>query len=220
MIQIAKSPKILFVIPILVILITRVGIEVFNLIFPLNYSWIPSFIVYYLSIELSILLCKKYLLINSKNYSLTLKPFPQMKRFVLGIIFPALLPLGFFILNVDRIPASFFVLIFIFAILNPFFEESFWRGLLSNLPASNKTTILYTAFLFGFTHYFLWGSYWFANPARIWIASSITTFIMGIFWMWFYQKEKKLAYIIISHFFVDVFNLSIAVFYGLELNTI
>lgn len=220
MTQLTKSYKILFFAPLIVLLITRMGIELFANILPLKFSWIPSFITYFTVIELVILFCKRNLGITLNNLSFTLKPFPQTKRFIFGIVIPALLPLGFFVLNINRVPVSFFALILVFAILNPFFEESFWRGLLSHIPANNKTIIFYSAFLFGFSHYFLWGAYWFADPPRIWIASSVTTFIMGSFWMWFFLKEKKFSYLLISHFLVDVFNLSIAVFYGLDLNTI
>ena len=38
--------------------------------------------------------------------------------------------------------------------------------------------------------------------------------------MWFYQRQKNLAYPILSHALVDIFNLSVAVFYGLKLITI
>ena len=48
----------------------------------------------------------------------------------------------------------------------------------------------------------------------------ITTFIMGLAWMWFYLRERSLAYVIASHLIVDIFNLSVAMFIGIRLRTV
>ncbi len=63
------------------------------------------------------------------------------------------------------------------------------------------------------------GAYWLSRP-RVLIPVLITTFIMGIAWMWFYLRERSLGYTIASHFVVDVFNLSVAMFMGLPLRTV
>lgn len=114
----------------------------------------------------------------------------------------------------------FLIFIVGFALIDPYCEETFWRGLLRFLPAGNKVTILCSASLFGFSHYFLWGTYWLANPPGKWIAAVVTTFIMGILWLWFYKRGQKLIYTILSHILVVIFNLSVAMFYGVKMVTI
>jgi membrane protease YdiL (CAAX protease family) len=149
----------------------------------------------------------------------SLRSKPGARYLIWGLIVPALLPIGVFALNIKAVPFSFVVFILVFSSINPYFEEKFWRGLLHHLPTNNKTKFLYSSALFSFSHYFLWGAYWLAD-SRKWVPSVITTFVMGMLWMWFFDKQKNLLYPMISHFFVDVFNLSVAVFYGLKLVTI
>jgi membrane protease YdiL (CAAX protease family) len=43
---------------------------------------------------------------------------------------------------------------------------------------------------------------------------------MGLAWMWFYLRERSLAYVIASHLIVDIFNLSVAMFIGIRLRTV
>lgn len=136
-----------------------------------------------------------------------------------GVILPALLPLGFFVLNVTLVPLAVLGAIIVFAIVNSYFEEVFWRGLMVYLPASDWVRILYSGTLFAFSHWFFMGAYWLSNP-RVLIPVLITTFVMGIAWMWFYLRERSLAYTIASHLVVDILNLSVAMFMGLQLRTV
>lgn len=222
MLNLKPSKKVLFVLPIVVLLVTRAGIELFVqlLKIQLKFAWIPSFIVYYCCIECCIFFSKKKLAIDLPSRSFKLFPFPKINVFLVGLIIPALLPLGFFLLNIRAVPYSFLAIIILFACINPFFEESFWRGLLSFLPINNKLKMFYSAFLFSFMHYFLWGTYWLTNPPAKWIAAVITTFIMGMLWMWFLHKDKRLVFPILSHVAVDILNLSVAMFYGIKLITV
>lgn len=211
-----RSTKILFLMPLFVLIFTRIGIEIFARLLPQHLSWIPAFGTYYLSMEICLWIAKKRLgiVISSKKDSLI--PLPNLKRLVFGILLPALIPFGVFISNYKTVPNLVYVYIIVFALINPFFEETFWRGLFNNLPIAPLKRQFFSGFLFSFSHYFLWGSYWLSNP-RILIPTCITTFIMGWCWMWFYQKDGRLIYPILSHIIVDMFNLSIAVFLGMKL---
>lgn len=200
--------------PFLVLIFTK-----FVILFSTNYfrpevSWIPAFIGYYFAIISVFFISTKYLSLPvGEIFSFSLKPFPKFGLLFGTIIIPAMLPLAAFILNVKNVPWIFLLYIVIFSCINPIFEEAFWRGLLNYLPGKNAFRILYTAVLFSFSHYFLW-EYWFKFPLVI-IPTLISTFIMGVLWMYFMQKQKNLAYPIISHFFVDIFNLSVAVYCGI-----
>jgi membrane protease YdiL (CAAX protease family) len=214
-----KMKVIFFLMPIALLLWTRLGIELSVLLFPVRYAWIPAFFFYSFFIILCLLYASKKFNVAVKIRHNSLRPIPPKKYLFWGIIVPALLPLGMFILNIRAVPPIFIIYILLFSLVNPFFEEIFWRGLLHHMPTSSKIKILYSSTLFAFSHYFLWGTYWLADP-RKWITTVIATFIMGMLWMWFFDKQKNLLYTIISHFFVDVFNLSVAVFFGLKLVTI
>lgn len=211
-----RSARILFLMPVFVLIFTRIGIEICARLLPMHLSWIPAFGIYYFSIEICLWFAKSRfgLIVSSKGTSLL--PLPNIKLIALGIIIPALIPLGVFISNYKAVPPIDFVYIIVFASINPFFEEAFWRGLFRNLPITPPKLQLLSGFLFSFSHYFLWGSYWLSNP-KVLIPTCITTFIMGWCWMWFYQKDGRLIYPVLSHIIVDMFNLSIAIFMGLKL---
>jgi len=215
----AKSKAALLLMPVFVLLFTRAGIEIIVKLLPLRYSWIPSVFLYYVSIELCLWYARRKLSITVDYGSLLRRPFPKLRFLVPGIVLPALIPLWLFVLNVKAVPPVFLIYIVLWAFVNPFFEEAFWRGLLDKIPSSGSFRILFSSFLFCLSHYFLWGSHWLLPPPK-WIAAVVSTFIMGILWMWFYQRQKNLAYPIISHMLVDIFNLSVAVFYGLKLITV
>ena len=199
--------------PILVLLITKIIIEICIKYFQPHLSWIPSFIGYYFTISLILFIASKYKNISIHNiFDLSFTPVPKIGWIAAGVIFPALIPLNVFILKINAVPLEFIIYILIFSIINPIFEEGFWRGLLSYIPHNKLFTILYSAFLFAFSHYLFW-HFWFKIP-MVTITTVISTFIMGIMWMWFYKKNRNIIYLIISHFFVDIFNLSVAVYSG------
>ncbi|RYE21561.1 MAG: CPBP family intramembrane metalloprotease [Sphingobacteriaceae bacterium] len=211
-----RSPKILFLMPVFVLIFTRIAIEISARLLPINLSWIPAFASYYLCIEICLWIAKNQLGIVISSKKNTVLPIPAFKQFFFGILLPALIPFGVFISNYKAVPNLVYVYIVVFALINPFFEETFWRGLFNNLPIAPIKRQVLSGFLFSFSHYFLWGSYWLSNP-RILIPTCVTTFIMGWCWMWFYQKDGRLIYPILSHIVVDMFNLSIAVFLGMKL---
>jgi hypothetical protein len=50
--MVLRTRSILFLMPIAVLLFTRLGIELSVLLVPMRYAWIPSFVVYYVCIWL------------------------------------------------------------------------------------------------------------------------------------------------------------------------
>ncbi|GAB3222017.1 CPBP family glutamic-type intramembrane protease [Spirosoma arcticum] len=218
MLTINTSSRALLLLPFFVLLFTRIGIEISVWVLPLRWAWLPAFAGYYLAIAITIRYANRYLGVSSPVVGKLLPP-PSIHLILIGVMIPALLPLGVFVLNVQVVPLSMLMGIVGFALINPFFEDAFWRGLLAHVPLSRWGRILFSASLFSFSHYFLWGAYWLATP-HILIPTCLTTFIMGVCWMWFYQRDQRLIYPIMSHMLVDVFNLSIAVFMGIPLPTV
>ncbi|MFV0470161.1 MAG: type II CAAX prenyl endopeptidase Rce1 family protein [Dysgonomonas sp.] len=199
--------------PIIVLTTTKIIVEICRHCFQTQISWLPSFIGYYTSILFVLFIAQKKGLVFLKDiFDVSLKPLPKIKWVLIGVILPALIPLNVFILKINSVPFEYIIYIFIFSIINPIFEEGFWRGLLSHLPYKKIFIVLYSALLFGFSHYWFW-HHWFNIPI-VTITTVISTTIMGVLWMSFFLKNKKIIYLIISHFLVDIFNLSVAIYSG------
>lgn len=208
------SFKALIFFPIILLLAARLGIEIFARILPAETAWIPSFIFYYILIVVLITFSIKILKIDYKQLSFNIRPFPDWKSLIFLVLLPGILPLAVFILHFNQVSITYLIFICIFAFINPVFEETFWRGLMYFMPGKKITTVLYSALMFSFSHYFLWGSYWFRNPYVL-IPTVVSTFIMGLLWMWFVQRQKNIIYPILSHLLVDFFNLSVAAYSGI-----
>lgn len=208
------SGKYLFLLPVLLLLGTRGGIELFIRILPAQSAWIPSFGLYYILIASLLIIATKKKTIDLQSLSFRFKPSPNWKNLLFLIIVPGLLPLPVFILHIKEISLPYLLYICIFSCINPVFEELFWRGLLYFAPGKKSFTVLFSAVMFSFSHYFLWGSYWFKNPYVL-FPTLFSTFLMGLLWMWFVQKQKNIIYPIISHLLVDFFNLSVAAYSGI-----
>lgn len=96
------------------------------------------------------------------------------------------------------------------ALINPFFEEFYWRGLLSDYTSkwSNWLSISIMSMLFALNHYV------FAINSDLFkgLPVFISTLIMGIIWAIVYKKTKSLRWTVLSHFMVDFLNLSVPSF--------
>lgn len=193
---------------------TRFGIELSVQLLPLQYAWLLAFAIYYLSVELALRFSRAPSLF--RWYTSPLYPLPKLKYGLVGLVLPALLPVGVLFSNYQAVPLWTWFYICVFALINPFFEEVFWRGVINQLPVSGVQRQFVSAGLFSFSHYFLWGTYWLSNP-RLLVPTCVTTFVMGWCWMWFYQRDGRLLYPVLSHMVVDFVNLSIAVFMGIHL---
>jgi membrane protease YdiL (CAAX protease family) len=200
--------------PIIVLTITWLGARLSIFLFPDNLSWIPAFTGYYLSIGIVFLLSHLVFKFNIfKHLNFNPKPRPRLSLLLWTVIIPAILPLGAFITQVHFVPSHFFLFILVFAIINSFFEEIYWRGFLVFMQGSNSFRIFYSAGLFSFSHYLFW-DHWYPS-AIIMIPTVVSTFIMGALWMHFMNKKKNIIYPILSHLIVDILNLSVAVYSGL-----
>ena len=125
-----------------------------------------------------------------------------------------LIPLSILLMNLSLIKMDVvFVLWIVFALINPFFDEIFWRGfLLSELPMKKWCRVLYSSVFFVVSHPIMWGYFSIAN--RSWM-TIVSLSIMGITWSVVYLKTKSLRWCVFSHFLVDIFNLSVYVFLNL-----
>ncbi|MCL2199392.1 MAG: CPBP family glutamic-type intramembrane protease [Defluviitaleaceae bacterium] len=147
------------------------------------------------------------------------KPTGSRIWLVLSILV-GLIPLSILLLNLELLSAFPFVtaLWLLFAFINPFFEQVFWRGyLLSKLPFPIGWGVVYSAALFVVSHPLMWGIFSIAN--RSWMAM-VSLIIMGIVWGMVYVKTKSLLWCYISHFMVNIGNLTVFVFLNLYIPSI
>lgn len=125
------------------------------------------------------------------------------------------IPLSILILNI-RLLADPLILVLwlLFALINPWFEEGYWRGLMTDLTAHwpRWASISYTTILFTASHPLLWGVFSVAN--RDWMAL-VSLLMMGAAWAIAYQKSGTLRWAILSHLLVDLGNLAVPVFLNL-----
>jgi len=104
------------------------------------------------------------------------------------------------------------------ALINPWIEEFYWRGLLLDYTRDwkNWISVLYTTFFFSMNHaVFGINSELSSGPEVI-----ISTFILGVVWAIVYQKTGSLRWCILAHFLVDFFNLSVPSFLDLYERTL
>lgn len=133
---------------------------------------------------------------------------------VLAVIV-GLIPLPILILNFHLLSQPVVLVAWLlFAIINPWLEEGYWRGLMLDATrhwprwASN----LYSTSLFTLNHPLLGGLFAAAN--RDWMALT-AIFVMGSVWAAAYQRTGTLRWAIASHVLVDLGNMAVPVFLGL-----
>lgn len=125
-----------------------------------------------------------------------------------------LLPLPLFLMHYETLTVwKVWLPWIILALINPWLEEFYWRGLLLEYTKkwSDWTAILFTSFVFAINH----AVFGVNSELNSGITVIITTFVMGIIWALVYKKTDSLRWIIIAHFLVDLFNLSAASFLDL-----
>lgn len=144
------------------------------------------------------------------------KPLPNRKWLIIGILIGIFPVLGILIPNISLLIdyPTITLFLFLFAFINPWFEEGYWRGLMldagSRLPA--WMNIGYSTFFFVLSHPLMWGVFSIANRSY---QMYITLFIMGVVWSIIRYRMHSLRWSVYSHMIVDVGNLSVFVFLNL-----
>lgn len=192
--------------PLIVILIGFLTATIFSR-YILEWAWIPLAIIYWTIIGLCIFLGK-----GDKRVKDWLGKPQASKITIVGLLL-GMFPLTIFFMNYMLFESVWLVIFWLaFALINPWFEELYWRGLLLDLASgvmSRWLAICYSTILFVLSHPLMWGVFSIANRSYhvfIYLA------IMGIIWSLMYYKTKSLRWVILSHFIVDIGNLAVLVF--------
>ncbi|WP_197089535.1 CPBP family glutamic-type intramembrane protease [Bacillus sp. SA1-12] len=197
--------------PILIITVIHFIISISNSYIQ-AYSWVLTALLYWTLLGLMIV---GFVSITTiKDWFK--KPLFKKKWLIIGILIGLFPVAGILIPNYSLIIEYPTIAIFVlfFALINPWFEQGYWRGLLldagKNLPA--WAIVFYSSFLFSLSHSLLWGIFSIGNRS---IQLFIVLFIMGIIWSVIRYKTKSLRWPLFSHVLVDIGNLSVFVFLNL-----
>lgn len=125
-----------------------------------------------------------------------------------------ILPLPLFLMHYETLDVwQVWLPWILLALINPWLEEFYWRGLLLNYTKnwSNWTAILFTSSVFALNH----AVFGVNSELNSGLTVIISTFIMGVVWGLVFKKTNSLRWMILAHFLVDFFNLSAASFLDL-----
>lgn len=104
----------------------------------------------------------------------------------------------------------------VFVVLNPWFEEGYWRGLL--LDASSIWPawlgILYSGVMFAVSYPLVWGTNFPEGRTPGLILSALAA---GILWGVVYWRTGSLRWVVVGHLLFDVFSLAAPVLWNLYL---
>lgn len=138
------------------------------------------------------------------------KPSGNLGWGILALL-TGLIPLPIFLMHYKLLNSWEIVLPWaLLACLNPWLEEFYWRGLLSDYTADwNKwLAVLITSSLFAGNHAVFGINSELLSGAEI----LISTFVMGVIWAVVYHQTNSLRWTILAHFAVDFFSLSVPSF--------
>tara|TARA_R110000744_G_scaffold92118_2_gene178555 strand:+ start:12825 stop:13463 length:639 start_codon:yes stop_codon:yes gene_type:complete len=141
------------------------------------------------------------------------KPTGSFGWNILAIIV-GLIPLPLFLLHYDLLNHwTIWLPWILLALINPWIEEFYWRGLLLDYTKSwsNWTSVLFVSILFALNH----AAFGINSEVNSGLELVISTFIMGIVWAWVYKKTNSIRWAIFSHFLVDFLGVSAAAFLDL-----
>lgn len=175
-------------------------------------GWIPLVLVYWITILVVVYR-------DSRKIGKSIFNYFQLIKFKWYLFFIALI-IGFitfpiFIWSYKSLNSSFLIISWIFiAVVNPFFEELFWRGFMlekgKNISFWIKAVI--SSLLFTLSHPIMWSIY---SKAMLTKELVISVFIVGLAWSFIYKKSKSLILPYFSHLLVDLFSCSVLAFMNL-----
>ncbi|WP_044641146.1 CPBP family intramembrane glutamic endopeptidase [Risungbinella massiliensis] len=142
---------------------------------------------------------------------------PQERLWTIISLIIGAFPISILVMNTSLVKNASLVIIIsylLFVLINPWFEEGYWRGVMLNaFPNHPKwVSVLYSSFFYAISHPLMWGVFSIAN--QHWQVLSFT-FILGIVWSIAYLRSKSLRWIIFAHFLTDIGNLAVFTFLNL-----
>ncbi|WP_191090873.1 CPBP family intramembrane glutamic endopeptidase [Niallia endozanthoxylica] len=168
----------------------------------------PLTIVYWGSLSFFILFFK-----GDKPIKLWLQRPQPSKAAVFFNVILGMFPLSILLLNYHLFDSMLLIILWLlFALINPWLEELYWRGVLLDAVVDRFPKwvgVLYTTSLFVLSHPLMWGVFSIASTSyHLYIYLSI----MGMVWSITHFKTRTLRWVIFSHFIVDIGNITVLTF--------
>lgn len=200
-----------FGLPIAIIVLGNITVNLLHSALTV-YTFIPGVIVYWAATIAIVCLDAQQRNISIFSYlkGTRIKVYLVVLSLLVGLI-----PLPIFILYLKNLNTTFLIIVWIaVAIINPFFEEIFWRGYMlehrAKMPFIAKA--LYSTLLFTLSHVFIWGV---ISQVMLTKELIISVFVMGLAWAFIYHKSRSIVLPYFSHMLVDILNLSVLAFMNL-----
>lgn len=173
-----------------------------------GWAWVPLAFIYWSSLGLCI-----YYFKGDKSVKDWLEKSNPSKLWVTLTLLLGMFPLTILMMSYHLFDSISLILFWLmFALINPWFEELYWRGVLLDglLTWFPKwMSILYTTLFFVVSHPLMWGVFSLASKSyHLYIYLSV----VGIVWAITYFKTKSLRWVIFSHVIVDIGNLTVLTF--------
>lgn len=193
--------------PPLIILVGYLTASIFSS-FLNEWAWVPLALVYWTSLAICIVYFK-----GEKRVREWLgKSKPSKLSISLALIF-GLFPMSVLIMNYHLFDSALIIFLWLaFALINPWLEEIYWRGLLLDAAIEwfpKWISVGYSTLFFILSHPLMWGVFSIANSHYHVI---ITLLILGIVWSIIYFKTGSLRWVIFSHFLVNIGIMTVPVF--------
>ena len=194
------------------LLILIVNYFVSRLLYPVmgNWSWVIILPIYYALIFLVITITGEI-----HNYKCWFKKSEGKIRWrVICVVFFSIFSLPVFFMNSNKLDTVLIVFLsIIYSIINPFFEELYWRRfLLTKIKAKKWLLVLFSTLLFTLNHPIALATLntTFIEPGFIFI-----TFMFGVIWCVLFLKTNSLRWNYVTHVMVNFASLSVLVFLNL-----
>jgi Predicted protease of the Abi (CAAX) family len=192
--------------PFVIILLGYLTASVFSGLMD-GWAWVPLALVYWGATGWCIYAFKG----NKRIRDWLQKPKPSKGSLIASLAL-GMFPLSILAMNYKLFDSVLLVVLWlVFALVNPWFEELYWRGLLLDAagPWPKWLGAVYTTALFVLSHPLMWGVFSVASTSyHLYLYLSV----MGIVWAVVYFKTGSLRWVILSHFIVDIGNLTVLTF--------
>ncbi|MEW6606382.1 MAG: type II CAAX endopeptidase family protein [bacterium] len=171
---------------------------------PISQTWIPFFIIYYL------FCCTLFPMMVERRYSFSIfSKFGfrrigrrSLKWVFFGLCFSAFSLIHIFLKFDVRLQLIDIILVIGFILINPFFEEFYWRGFLfGKFQNRGYLAAIYSSIVFGIHHLVVRGQICKSfSPLAIFL----TTVVSGLVWCLLYKKTDSLIPGYLSHIIVNI----------------
>jgi len=174
------------------------------------WAWVPTMLVFWLIIA-------GFLHRFSSRTPVRNRFRPSTGNFLWSVLAVAagLLSLHGFLLHWSLLAETHLVIAWtVFALLNPWFEESYWRGLIMDSTASwgRLASLLWSSTLFAASHPLIWGIH--SLPMRK-IEAIGGVFVVGLLWGLTYQRTGSLRWCVAGHMLANLLGMAALVLLNL-----